>query len=153
EWILFADESTRYKGGQWIELPVRLETLPLFVKAGSIIPMMPVMQYIHDRENHPIIIKVFPKVNSTARFELYEDDGVTKDDKQDGGSRTYLECSMAADGLTFRVSPVESKGYTPPKRNYIVERPVNTRPKSVMINGVRVKIAKAEKVNAAVDTD
>lgn len=153
EWILFADESTRYKGGQWIELPVRLETLPVFVKAGSIIPMMPVMQYIHERKNHPIILKVFPKMNSTARFELYEDDGVTNDYKHDGGSRTSFECNLADDGLTFRVIPVESNGYTPPKRNYIAELPVNTKPKSVMINGMRVKTAKAEKVNAAVDTD
>src|SRR5690606_13765004 len=30
EWILFENGATRYKGGGWIELPVRLETIPLF---------------------------------------------------------------------------------------------------------------------------
>lgn len=153
EWILFENGATRYKGGGWIELPVRLETIPLFVKAGSIIPMMPVMQYIHERENHPITLKAFPKINSTATFTLYEDDGVSNDYKRDVGARTKFECTWINDALTFHINARESNGYTPPKRNYLIELPMSEKPKSVTLNGGRIKMAKAEKVNAAIETD
>ena len=79
EWILFDNPNTRFNGGRWIDLPLTLETIPLFMKAGSIIPMMPVMQYIHERDNYTIILRVFPKQNSVATFTLCEDDGTTND--------------------------------------------------------------------------
>ncbi len=152
EWILF-DDGTRYKGAGWVELPVRLETIPLFVRAGSIIPMMPVMQYIHERQNHPIILKAYPKVNSASTFILYEDDGVTNDYKRDVGARTKFECAWIDDVLTFHIKPRESNGYAPPNRNYLIELPMLSKPKSVMLNGERIKSAKAEKVNASIETE
>src|SRR5690606_19666817 len=47
-WIDFNNGKTLYEGSQWISYPAPLNTIPLFVKKGSIIPMMPVMNYIHE---------------------------------------------------------------------------------------------------------
>ncbi|MCF8367130.1 MAG: DUF4968 domain-containing protein, partial [Bacteroidales bacterium] len=41
-WIDFNHPETLFEGKQWVDYPADLETTPLFVKQGSIIPMMPV---------------------------------------------------------------------------------------------------------------
>ena len=40
--------GTRYQGGQTIEADAPLDILPLFVKAGSILPLGPKMQYVDE---------------------------------------------------------------------------------------------------------
>src|SRR5665648_752534 len=76
EWFDFNHPQISYKGKQWIEYPVTLETVPVFVKAGAVIPMMPVKQYIGEKPDYPLIIHIFAEtINKKAMFEIYEDDG------------------------------------------------------------------------------
>jgi alpha-glucosidase/alpha-D-xyloside xylohydrolase len=56
---------------------IDLSTLPLFVKAGSILPMGPVKQYTMERSSLPLDLYIYPGAN--GRFSLYEDDGVSMD--------------------------------------------------------------------------
>lgn len=62
-----------YKGGQWIEALAPIDQLPLFVRAGSILPMGPVKQYADEATDAPLTLKVYPGGN--ASFMLYDDDG------------------------------------------------------------------------------
>lgn len=64
-------------GGRWIERPVDLATLPLFVRAGSIIPMDPVRQFTSQTVSEPTILKIYPGANGL--FTLYDDDGNSLD--------------------------------------------------------------------------
>jgi alpha-D-xyloside xylohydrolase len=60
------------KGGQRISATAPLETLPLFVRAGSIVPMGPYIQYAGEKSG-PIELRIYRGANSA--FTLYEDQG------------------------------------------------------------------------------
>jgi hypothetical protein len=63
--------------------------LPVFVKAGAVIPMYPEM--LHDREKpkDPVTFDIYPSGRSS--FTLYEDDGVTQDYRAGMYARTLVE--------------------------------------------------------------
>jgi alpha-D-xyloside xylohydrolase len=63
----------RLSGGQTIAADATLDTMPLYVRAGSIIPMGPRRQYVDDQPNAPIEIHVYTGNNGS--FLLYEDEG------------------------------------------------------------------------------
>ena len=65
----------RMEGGREIDRPVDLETLPLYVRAGSILPFGPVKQYVDERVEAPLVLSIFP--GADASFLLYEDDGIS----------------------------------------------------------------------------
>lgn len=62
-----------YKGGQTILAETPIDRLPLYVKAGSILPMTCFMQYVDEIPNAPIEVRVY--TGKDTEFELYEDEG------------------------------------------------------------------------------
>ncbi len=48
-------EKKLYEGGQTITYKAPLSVVPVLVKKGAVIPMMPVMQYIGEKERSSII--------------------------------------------------------------------------------------------------
>jgi alpha-D-xyloside xylohydrolase len=74
DWINFWT-GDKVAGGREITTPAPLETLPLFVRAGSIVPMGPVMQYATEKPDAPYEIRVYP--GADGRFTIYEDDNET----------------------------------------------------------------------------
>lgn len=71
-WYDFWTEQA-YPGGQSITSAAPLETLPLFVPAGSILPMSPVMQYVDETPDAPYEVRIYR--GKDAVFSLYEDAG------------------------------------------------------------------------------
>ena len=69
----------RYAGGQTVRAKAELETMPLFVRAGSLVPMGPAVQYTGEKED-PIELRVYP--GTDAVFELYNDAGDSYDYEQ-----------------------------------------------------------------------
>ena len=65
------------KGGEDVTRATPLVVMPLYVRAGSIVPMGPEEQYTHEYPNRPIAIRIYP--GKDASFSLYEDDGTTYD--------------------------------------------------------------------------
>lgn len=63
------------KGGQTQTVAAPLDQLPLFVRAGAILPMGPVMQYVDEKPDAPLTINVY--TGADGRYSLYEDDGVS----------------------------------------------------------------------------
>jgi len=60
-------------GGQTIEAEAPLDRIPLYVRAGSIIPMGPRRQHVNDRPGAPIELHIY--LGNDASFLLYEDEG------------------------------------------------------------------------------
>jgi alpha-D-xyloside xylohydrolase len=60
------------KGGQSLSSPAPIDILPLYVKAGSIIPMGAFVQYATEKPDAPIEIRIYPGTNCS--FSLYEDE-------------------------------------------------------------------------------
>lgn len=63
----------RYQGGQTVTLETQLNRVPMFVRAGSIVPMGPVMQYVGEKKWDNLELRVYPGADAT--FTLYEDEG------------------------------------------------------------------------------
>ena len=67
--------GARYEGGREINAAAPLARMPLFVKAGSIVPVGPEIQYTAEKPDAPITLLVYTGRNGS--FDLYEDDGVS----------------------------------------------------------------------------
>lgn len=140
EWIDFNDKKTVYLGGQQIAYRAPLNVIPLFVKKGSIIPMMPVMQYIHEKKDFPLFVHIFPNYeDEIADFELYEDDGENLDYLNDIGSITRFACTTLANGYRTVVEPSDNGFRQSDKRNIILTYHLDEVPASVTVNGETVK--------------
>jgi alpha-glucosidase/alpha-D-xyloside xylohydrolase len=62
-------------GAKWIDRKVDLATMPIYVRAGAIIPLDPVRQYTAQQVDEPTAIRIYPGANGA--FTLYDDDGHT----------------------------------------------------------------------------
>lgn len=65
----------RFAGGQTIQAPAPIGRLPLFVRAGSLIPLGPVKCCADEPTQEPLEIRVYPGCDTA--FTLYQDDGIT----------------------------------------------------------------------------
>jgi hypothetical protein len=63
----------RHEGGREVTRKVDLETIPLYVRAGAIVPMGPLKQYTGEKVDGPLDVTVYP--GADGAFLLYEDDG------------------------------------------------------------------------------
>jgi len=155
EWINYNDGKTLYRGSQWITVNAPLNTIPIFVKKGSIIPTMPVMQYIHEKASYPISFEIFPAgLNREASFTLYEDDGESRDYERNIYSRLKISTITAKDGLTIKINNREEKNYKPSgEKNFILKIHATVKPKSITINSEKVKSIKTEALQAITESD
>lgn len=61
-----------YKGGQKVTFDAPIDKIPLLVRAGSILPMGPNVQYSTEKPADPIELRIYTGAN--GKFELYEDE-------------------------------------------------------------------------------
>ncbi|WP_354668933.1 glycoside hydrolase family 31 protein [Caulobacter sp. RL271] len=67
--------NARHKGGETVSRDAPLDLIPLYVRAGSIVPMGPDVQYATERPGAPYDVKVY--AGADGRFTVYEDDNET----------------------------------------------------------------------------
>ncbi len=91
--------NERFTGGQNVSKACPLDILPLYVRAGSIIPMSPVMQYVTEKPDAPYEIRIYP--GADAKFTVYEDDNETYDYEKGKRSTYELSWNDAAKTLTL----------------------------------------------------
>jgi alpha-glucosidase/alpha-D-xyloside xylohydrolase len=60
-------------GGREIERAVDLETTPLYVRAGAVLPMGPIKQFVDEKVDGPLTLVVYPGADGAS--SVYEDDG------------------------------------------------------------------------------
>jgi alpha-D-xyloside xylohydrolase len=94
-------------GGQTIDAIAPIETIPLYVKAGSIIPMGPYLQYATEKAADPIEIRIYTGAN--AEFVLYEDENDTYNYEM--GKYSTIGMSWDEAGKTFTIK--DRKGNFP----------------------------------------
>jgi alpha-D-xyloside xylohydrolase len=71
DWINFWT-GEKFTGGQTVEAPAPLDQIPLYVRAGSIIPFGPEVQYADEKPADPIELRIYP--GADGQFTLYEDE-------------------------------------------------------------------------------
>jgi len=95
------------QGGQTVDAAAPIETIPLYIKAGSIVPMGPYLQYATEKAADPIEIRVYTGAN--AEFVLYEDENDTYNYEQGKYSTIGMNWDEAEKTLTI----MERKGNFP----------------------------------------
>ena len=88
--------NERLHGGQTIAADAPIETLPLFVRAGSIVPLGSEVESAQQPQTIASV-RVYP--GADASFTLFQDDGKTYAYEKDGGSVTKLTWDDAAHQL------------------------------------------------------
>jgi alpha-D-xyloside xylohydrolase len=91
--------GAHHPGGRRIDAPAPYESLPLYVKAGSILPMGPELQHTGEKPADPLTLWVY--TGADASFELYEDDGVSYGYEQGLSSTIPLRWDEAKAALTI----------------------------------------------------
>jgi alpha-glucosidase/alpha-D-xyloside xylohydrolase len=94
--------NERHEGGREITRRVDLETLPLYVRAGAIVPMGPIKQYTAEKVEGPVDIAVYGGANGS--FLLYEDDGSSFNFKQGEWMGIQLSWNDTRKALTLRLA-------------------------------------------------
>ena len=105
-----------YEGPTHILAHAPLEKMPLYVPAGAIIPMGPVMQYSDERPLDELTLKVFP---GKGEGVLYEDDG-TSFDYQAGAWATTAYRVYQEEQWCVEIAARQGQ-WTPPQRQVTVE--------------------------------
>jgi alpha-glucosidase/alpha-D-xyloside xylohydrolase len=105
-------------GGREIDRPVDLETLPLYVRAGSILPMGPIKQYAGQESSGHLILRVYP--GADGRFLLYEDDGISFGYRR--GDWMGIEMRWAEEGRRLSLKLADGSRMRPP-----LERPIDVQ--------------------------
>jgi alpha-glucosidase/alpha-D-xyloside xylohydrolase len=108
----------RVDGGRELERVVDLETMPLHVRAGAVIPHAPVRQYVDQPSDEPLTIVVYP--GADGAFVLYEDDGRTFEHREGAFTRIAMTWDDRARRLSMRLAP--GSRMLPP-----VSRPIRVR--------------------------
>jgi alpha-D-xyloside xylohydrolase len=87
----------RHAGGQTIDVAAPIDQIPLFVRAGSIVPMGVKVPSTATKQMIESI-RVYP--GRDTQFALYDDDGVTNDYRKGGGKTATLRWDNAGKRLT-----------------------------------------------------
>jgi alpha-glucosidase/alpha-D-xyloside xylohydrolase len=126
----------RVQGGREISRAVDLETMPLYVRAGSILPLGPVKQFTGEKVEQPLSIGIYP--GSDASFLLYEDDGISFNFRKGEWMGTQMDWHDAKRTLTLRLA--EGSRMLPPlqrKMEIKLERDL----RSVVFDGTPLKVS------------
>jgi alpha-glucosidase len=94
-----------------------LERMPLYVRAGSIIPMAPVMQYVDERPLDQLTLRIW---KGTGEWTLYEDDGHTFEYKTGASCTTTYRVRTEGQQTLVEIKAREG-GFSPAAREAIVE--------------------------------
>lgn len=106
----------QYQGGQYYTLDIPTDRLPIFVKAGSIIPIAAPVEFIDSNTVFDITCKVFG--DNPASFNLFEDDGLTFDFEK-GKSNTITLNVAKGKGSMKRQGNFNGKKYVIKSWEYI----------------------------------
>lgn len=145
KWIDFWTNQT-LDGGQNIQKECPINIMPVYVKAGSIIPFGPDVQYSNEKKWDNLEIRVYPGDNGT--FTLYEDEGDNYNYEKGFYSLIPFEYNDATRTLTIGTRKGSFKGMMTQRNFRIVLVDQNAKPgnepmsgmKTVKYNGAEIEV-------------
>ncbi len=128
--------NRKHVGGTMIEVDAPLDTVPLFVRAGAIIPKGPAMNYVGEKPSAPQFV-IYPDDKGQAETTLYEDDGLSPAYRK--GAFRLTRVVLSGQITNQLLININSQGpYQPPVRTFEFLLPVSFSPVSVSIDGKRI---------------
>ncbi|HET9210371.1 MAG TPA: glycoside hydrolase family 31 protein [Thermoanaerobaculia bacterium] len=117
-------------GGSWTPVPVTLETIPIFVKAGAFVFRQPVVQSTGEMPGQPLRVTVYP-ADRSERW-LYEDDGKTLAYQHGVYLKRRFVQTRSAGTATVEIGPPEGS-WRPKDRDLILQIRWDGEPGSVSL--------------------
>jgi alpha-glucosidase (family GH31 glycosyl hydrolase) len=119
-------------GGREIQRAVDLATMPLYVRAGAILPLGPVKQHTVAKVDGPLELRIYPGANGT--LNLYEDDGLTFNYRKGEWMGIAMTWDDRARRLTLRLEP-GSRMLPPMSRTVEVRLAGTSATKTILFSG------------------
>jgi len=123
-----------HAGEQTIPVSAPLETIPLFVRGGAMLPLGPEMNWVGEKESNPITFRICPDGNGRAAASLYEDDGITPAYLRAIFRRTNVSYRKTGAAGEIEVS-VQGGGYRLPARALAFSVRLAASPSAVSLDG------------------
>jgi alpha-glucosidase len=129
-----------------------LDTLPVFARGGSILPIAPLVESTGETPQGPLTLRVY--VGEECAGSLYQDDGQSYSYQQGQFLRMKFDCQVAADGFHLRISPhegsyaawwkslrVEIYGWTPQQNSALLNGQAMPTGASPIPHGLAITVA------------
>ena len=111
DWYDFWTEE-KVEGGREVNRPVDLATIPLYVRAGAILPLGPVKQFTGEKSEEPLTLVVYPGAESSCT--IYEDDGNSFNYRRDEWMKIGMRWDSGQRKLSMHLQP--GSRMLPPQR-------------------------------------
>lgn len=129
EWFDFWT-GKKIMGKRYLNVVAPADVIPVFAKAGAIIPMQPKMNYTDEKPVTTLTVSVYP---GNGQMDYYEDDG-TSLDYQKGKSNT-TSFSITSSEKTIRFTSVsKNNNYPSAVKNLLIVVNASDAPKSILLN-------------------
>jgi alpha-glucosidase len=135
-WVDFWTDTV-YTGPGTLTVPAPLDTLPLFIRQGALLPLGPEMQYSWERPLDPLTLEVYRGGNRT--FVLYEDDGETTHYQTGASALTSFQVTEGVGALTCTVGETQgSFASQQSERTYLLNIHQQPEVSEVVCNGTPI---------------
>ncbi|WP_165072896.1 TIM-barrel domain-containing protein [Paludisphaera rhizosphaerae] len=138
DWYSFKDNRAKLEAPVTGGIPAfdyfaPLDLVPIYVRAGAILPTRELEQYVGQLPQNPLTLNIYPGPDSSYR--LYLDDGITTDAAENEVFRiTEVSHKSVAGGQEIRVHRLKD-GFTPREPFYFIALPGTRRPSTVSVGG------------------
>jgi len=128
--------AAQVAGGRSVTSDVDFASIPLYVRAGAILPMGPIRQYTNEPSDEPVTLRIYPGADGNLTW--YDDDGISYAHERGEFMRAECAWNDAARTLTIRR---DSSGRMPLPRTIRVELVGSNTSRQIELepNGVTVK--------------
>ncbi len=136
EWVEWPT-GKHFTGPTTVERGFSIDQIPVYIKAGSIIPTQPEALYTGQKPVDPLVINVWPLTpGASSSYSAYEDSGVSVEYQRGVFARTPIKAQESGDALRVEIGPVEG-GYPGMlhARSYQLRLPDDWPPASISVNG------------------
>src|SRR6185312_9403866 len=114
-----------------------IDQIPVYLRAGAIVPMQPAMLHTGQKPVDPLIVNVWPLApGQSSQYSLYEDNGASVEYQRGVFTRTPIHAAETGDTLRVEIGPVEGSFPGMLKtRSYELHLPADWPPASVTVDG------------------
>jgi len=130
--------QAKTEGGRQVSREVDLDVLPLYVRAGTILPLGPVKQYTGEKLDGALTLSVYP--GADGQFAIYEDDGATFNFAKAEFMKIRCEWKDSTRQLALSLEK-GSKMLLPPSRKIEVKIATTDQSRLIVFNGKPIKVS------------
>jgi alpha-glucosidase (family GH31 glycosyl hydrolase) len=132
-WIEYTILET-FSGPRWVRIEGDLNRIPMFARAGAILPMAPQIMRTQEFDGSYIKLALFP--GADGQFEFYEDEAVTEGYKQSAYETTLIRSAFQDRSVTISIAPAVGNCPTlPATRTFEVHLRGVNRANQITFNG------------------